>query len=580
MLALALLLSAAPVASAETRSLRLYFTHTGERAEITYKRNGRYLKSGLQQINHILRDWRRDEPTTMDPRLLDLLWEVYRASGSRDYIHVVSAYRSPQTNAMLRKRSSGVAKKSQHMLGKAIDFFLPDVNLSKLRNVALKREVGGVGYYPRSGSPFIHIDVAGVRHWPRMSRRELVSVFPDGKTLHVPSDGKPLPGYQQALAAYEARERNGGSIQVADDSGKRRGRGLLAALFGGGADEEEDNANSNVQVASAPQPARSVPQRQAEPERPAAPEPAAPKTILAALPERELPVPREAPRPDIGVGTALPVEAPAPNAAPEAEQEPEAQPTEALVASNVPLPTRRPEYAPPEPEMQVAQADAVDEQDGDVQDLPTATAYVTPTRRPERPSSSDVIAELLTEQKDMEPQQTADRGVPVPAMAPKSGEQAFAVASLSQTDVPSAQGNGTSAGSVPLPSDSIEKTADTPRRVELLKESGNARAAAFISSGVRTTPKTAKPGPQDAGRERAAKVLPVEAAPAHNVLKQASLLSFAQEAKIPTFTPEIAEAPKTVYTTGFQREAIHIADARRFTGKAVNFLSVAKFAEE
>lgn len=218
MLALALLLFAAPTASAETRTLKFYFTHTRERAEIAYKRNGRYLKSGLQQINQILRDWRRDEPTRMDPRLLDLLWAVYRESGSRDYIHVVSGYRSPETNAMLRRRSSGVAKKSQHMLGKAIDFYLPDVNLTKLRNIALRKQVGGVGYYPRSGSPFIHIDVAGVRHWPRMSRKELVSVFPDGETLHVPSDGKPLPGYEQALAAYEARQRNGGSIQVADDS--------------------------------------------------------------------------------------------------------------------------------------------------------------------------------------------------------------------------------------------------------------------------------------------------------------------------------------------------------------------------
>src|SRR5690606_29926022 len=130
--------------------------------------------------------------------------------------------------------------------GKAIDFYLPDVRLSRLRAIGLKMQVGGVGYYPRSGSPFVHLDVGGVRHWPRMSRSELAALFPDGRTLHIPSDGRPLPGYQQALAAYQARQRNGGSIQIASDSGGR-GRGILAALFGGGADEEEDNAN--VQVA-------------------------------------------------------------------------------------------------------------------------------------------------------------------------------------------------------------------------------------------------------------------------------------------------------------------------------------------
>src|SRR5690606_3999825 len=155
-------LAIAPAAQAETRTLKLYFTHTRERAEITYKRNGRYLQDGLNQINRFLRDWRRNESTKMDPRLLDLLWETYRATGARDYIHVVSAYRSPATNEMLRKRSSGVASKSQHMLGKAIDFYIPGVKLADLRRVALSLHGGGVGYYPKSGSPFVHLDVGSV----------------------------------------------------------------------------------------------------------------------------------------------------------------------------------------------------------------------------------------------------------------------------------------------------------------------------------------------------------------------------------------------------------------------------------
>jgi len=89
-------------ARAETRSLKLYYVHTGEKAEIVFKRDGRYDQAGLKRLNVFLRDWRRNEPTNMDPRLFDLIWTVYRASGSREYINVVSAYRSPATNNMLR----------------------------------------------------------------------------------------------------------------------------------------------------------------------------------------------------------------------------------------------------------------------------------------------------------------------------------------------------------------------------------------------------------------------------------------------------------------------------------------------
>jgi uncharacterized protein YcbK (DUF882 family) len=207
-LAAPLLLASTSDAAAETRSLKLYFIHTKERAEIVYKRNGRYDARGLQQINQLLRDWRRNEPTKMDPRLFDLVWEVYRRSGARDYIHVVSAYRSPATNGALRSRSKGVAKNSQHMLGKAMDFYIPGVKLATLRALAMQMQGGGVGYYPTSGSPFVHLDVGGVRAWPRMSRQELVSLFPNGNTVHLPADGQPLPGYQQALADYKKRRQH------------------------------------------------------------------------------------------------------------------------------------------------------------------------------------------------------------------------------------------------------------------------------------------------------------------------------------------------------------------------------------
>ncbi|MFK0161143.1 DUF882 domain-containing protein [Rhizobium sp. NPDC090279] len=194
-------------AAAEDRALKLFFTHTGERATIVFKRGGRYDPRGLAQINRFLRDWRKNEPTKIDPELLDLVWEVYRRSGARDSIHVVSAYRSPSTNSMLRNRSrsSGVAKHSQHTLGKAMDFYIPGVKLASLRAIAMQMQIGGVGFYPNSGSPFVHLDVGNVRAWPRMSRQELARLFPNGQTLHVPADGRPLPGYQVAIAQSKKR---------------------------------------------------------------------------------------------------------------------------------------------------------------------------------------------------------------------------------------------------------------------------------------------------------------------------------------------------------------------------------------
>src|SRR5205085_7110069 len=110
----------------------------------------------------------------------------------------------------------GVAQHSQHMIGKAMDFYIPGVALSKLREIGLRMQVGGVGYYPTSGSPFVHMDTGGVRMWPRMTRDQLVRVFPKGKTLYIPSDGRPLPGYDAAFAAYKSRKA-GAPIMVADN---------------------------------------------------------------------------------------------------------------------------------------------------------------------------------------------------------------------------------------------------------------------------------------------------------------------------------------------------------------------------
>jgi len=200
-------LAAAQHRDSDTRALKIYFVQTQEKDEIVFKQNGRYVRSGLRRLNYILRDWRRNEPVAMDPRLFDLVWQIYRLSGSKDYIHVVSGYRSPQTNAMLRLGAPAgtVARHSRHMEGQAMDFYLPDTSPAYLRALALKLQGGGIGYYPASASPFVHVDVGSVRHWPRMSRQALAALFPDGKSLHVPSDGRPLPHYEDAAAEYKQR---------------------------------------------------------------------------------------------------------------------------------------------------------------------------------------------------------------------------------------------------------------------------------------------------------------------------------------------------------------------------------------
>ncbi len=223
------------VANGDTRTIRLYHAHTHESIEATFLVDGRYDSGVLEKLNWFLRDWRRDEPTHMDPRLFDTIWEVYRESGSGQPIEVMSAYRSPETNAMLRRRSRAVAEHSQHILGKAMDQHYVDVPMSRIREIAMKLQRGGVGFYPTSGTPFVHMDVGGVRHWPRMSYDQLARLFPDGKTVHIPSNGQPLAGYEQARAELEAR---GDSFSY-PTAGEVKSKGFFAWLFGGG-DEEGD----------------------------------------------------------------------------------------------------------------------------------------------------------------------------------------------------------------------------------------------------------------------------------------------------------------------------------------------------
>jgi len=209
------------VAEGDTRAITMHHLHTDEDITITYKRNGRYDEAALEKLNWFLRDWRRGEQTRMDPHLIDLVWEVQREAGTNEPIQVVCGYRAPQTNAMLRRRSGGVARFSQHILGHALDFYIAGVSLEHLREIGLRLQRGGVGFYPTSGSPFVHMDTGGVRMWPRMTHEELVRVFPDGRTVHIPSDGKPLPGYAVALA--EITKRGGMASELSLDAARGDG---------------------------------------------------------------------------------------------------------------------------------------------------------------------------------------------------------------------------------------------------------------------------------------------------------------------------------------------------------------------
>ena len=226
------------IANGDTRTISLHHLHTGEDLIITYKRDGKFDEAALDKLNWLLRDWRVEQPIKMDPYLFDLIWEVSREVGGKEPIQIVCGYRSPSTNAMLRAKSRGVAQFSQHMLGKAMDFYIPGVELSQLRDIGLRLQRGGVGFYPTSGWPFVHLDTGNVRHWPTVTREYLARLFPDGKTVHIPADGRPMPGFQLALAEIQARGKEVATVAYAsrddaeeNDSEAAKGGGRMKQLF-------------------------------------------------------------------------------------------------------------------------------------------------------------------------------------------------------------------------------------------------------------------------------------------------------------------------------------------------------------
>lgn len=154
--------SAAPRYTYE-RSLAFRHLHTDESLTIVYWEKGQYVPDGLRAINHILRDFRTGEVARISPQLIDLLYAVGRRLGNRQPIHIVSGYRSPATNAMLRRTNGGVAKNSLHMQGKAIDLRIPGFSTRAIAGLGREMRGGGVGYYPRSD--FVHLDVGRPRYW-------------------------------------------------------------------------------------------------------------------------------------------------------------------------------------------------------------------------------------------------------------------------------------------------------------------------------------------------------------------------------------------------------------------------------
>jgi len=164
----------------ETRTVSLYHIHTRESLTVTYMVKGKYVPSALKKISYLLRDWRRNETVAIDPKTIDLMWELHADLGSQRPIHIICGYRSPKTNAFLQRIGRNVATRSQHMAGKAIDIYFPDIPTEKIRNSALVRRVGGVGYYRTSGGPtgFVHLDSGSVRQWgPPISSTQMAKIM-------------------------------------------------------------------------------------------------------------------------------------------------------------------------------------------------------------------------------------------------------------------------------------------------------------------------------------------------------------------------------------------------------------------
>lgn len=213
------------------RVISIYNIHNKETVTVTYKRNGAYQPKALKKLNWVMRDWRQNESTRMDPKLIDIIWEMHTELGSRKPVHLISGYRSRKTNNGLRKTRGGQARNSRHIVGKAADIHFPDVPVRRLRYAALVKERGGVGYYPTSALPFVHVDTGRVRHWPRIGRDEL-ALLTKGRSRHIPRGGRSVTkkDYQRARVRNTKLAQRIALFHRGRKGTKGRGRTQIASL--------------------------------------------------------------------------------------------------------------------------------------------------------------------------------------------------------------------------------------------------------------------------------------------------------------------------------------------------------------
>ncbi len=291
----------------ETRTISIYHIHTKENITVTYMKNGKYIPSAMKKINYILRDWRRNEVITISPKTIDLMWELHADLGSKRPVHIVSGYRSPKTNAFLKKIGRNVARKSQHMVGKAIDIYFPDVPTEKMRNSALVRQVGGVGYYRSGGGPtgFLHIDSGRVRHWgPAISQKQMAKIMRDYKKTvgaRLNKKGmKPVPEVEVAEADSSAAGLPSQQEVAENNAAKARKKIPLETAY---TEDDEELAGMSEDAAVAPKKPKVRPEAPVTAEEDQADEPSdAPEQPqqVADVPEgvaQGYPVPRPRPKP-------------------------------------------------------------------------------------------------------------------------------------------------------------------------------------------------------------------------------------------------------------------------------------------
>jgi uncharacterized protein YcbK (DUF882 family) len=415
------------VANGDTRTLEIVHEHTKESASITFKRNGYYDQAALRQLNWMLRDWRTDEPIRMEPRLFDIVWEVYREVGASEPIRVVSAYRSPGTNAMLRRRSRAVAENSQHMAGRAMDFYLPGVSMSRVREIGMRLQDGGVGFYPNAFNPFVHLDAGSVRSWPRMSRDQLARLFPDGRTVHLPRDGKPLEGYEVAKADILQRGGSVAGLTYAEAGGDEGGgrKSLWATLFGGGDDEDSDFYRSPTSRTRGAPPPSTRTASAAPPTASGSSEDGGMRAFLSPVPDP---------------GTAPAVTQPGGRTRLAARSAPEQVPTEPLRGSAAPAPgfEERPAAAVQAPQPPTRPAEAASDPAPTRVELARAAASPLP---PSRPDELMAVASVL--QVPLPPARLNAGGA---ALASLGAAAAAAPVELTgQMRIPAARGRGITA---------------------------------------------------------------------------------------------------------------------------------------